>query len=161
MAAHKGNRYWDFVGKHGRNYAYQPNELWEEAVNYFKWVEENPLLEEKGFAFQGCVTKETFAKMRAMTIGGFCLFADITFQTFQNYKANKDFFDVISRIEQIIKEQKFTGAAADLLNANIISRDLGLIDQINQTGTTVQKIVVADSKTVDEIEKLKQKFDSE
>ena len=32
-------------------------------------------------------------------------------------------------IDSIIRTQKFEGAAADLFNANIISRDLGLVDR--------------------------------
>ena len=43
--------------------------------------------------------------------------------------AHKDDLLMISKvIEKIIRDQKFTGASADLLNANIIARDLGLRD---------------------------------
>ena len=35
---------------------------------------------------------------------------------------------------EIIRTQKFAGAAADLLNANIIARDLGLADKNEVTG---------------------------
>lgn len=129
MAAHKGNKYWEFRDKHGRDFKYTPEKLWEEAVKYFQWVEDNPLWEEKGFAFQGIVTKEKFRKMRAMTIIGFCLFADICEKTFLNYRNDKDFLQVAIRIENTIKSQKFEGAAAELLNPNIIARDLGLADK--------------------------------
>lgn len=129
MAAPKGNSYWQFRGKHGRDYVYTPEQLWDEFCQYSQWLEENPLLEEKGFAFQGVVTKEDFSKMRAMTIKGFCLFADIEERTFRNYRINKDFIPITSRIEDCIYTQKFEGAAAELLNQNIIARDLGLIDK--------------------------------
>lgn len=129
MGAPKGNSYWQFRGKHGRDHKYTPDRLWDEFCNYSEWLENNPLLEEKGFAFQGFVTKEHFAKMRAMTLRGFCLFADIEMQTFTNYKANKDFLAITTRIEDCIYTQKFEGAAAELLNQNIIARDLGLIDK--------------------------------
>ena len=131
MAAEKGNKYWQFRNKHGRDFEYTPDLLWEEAVKYFDWVEENPLLEEKGFAFQGVVTKESFTKMRAMTLKAFQLFADISHQTWSNYTKNKDFIEVTTRIENIVYSQKFEGAAADLLNPNIIARDLGLKDNQN------------------------------
>lgn len=161
MPAPKGNKYWEFRNKHGRDFKYTPELLWEEAIKYFEWVEENPIQEEKGFAYMGVVTKESFNKMRAMTIIGFCLFADIAVHTFNNYKENKDFIHIISRIESIIKEQKFTGAAAELLNPNIIARDLGLADNLNQQGSMKQTIVVSDKETQEEIEKLKQDFESE
>ncbi|RCZ57579.1 DNA-packaging protein [Escherichia coli] len=36
---------------------------------------------------------------------------------------DEDFCGVTTRAEDIIYDQKFSGAAADLLNANIIARD--------------------------------------
>lgn len=41
---------------------------------------------------------------------------------------------VITQAEAVIYEQKFTGAAADLLNPNIIARDLGLADKKELSG---------------------------
>jgi hypothetical protein len=79
------------------------------------------------------IVKDKAYKMRAMTIMGFCLYADICHVTWANYKNNEDFVTVITRIENVIKSQKFEGAAADLLNANIIARDLGLTDKSDIT----------------------------
>ena len=66
-------------------------------------------------------------KMRAMTMMGLCFYLDIGTSTFHDYKQNEDFSEVIAKIEQVIFTQKFEGAAADLLNANIISRALGIL----------------------------------
>jgi hypothetical protein len=128
MGAPKGNKFWQFRNKHGRDFEYTPEELWEEAVKYFEWVESNPLVEDMVNFYQGMPTHEPVFKMRAMTVIGFCLYADIDPVTFYNYKKNEDFINIVTRIENIIRDQKFTGAAADLLNANIIARDLGLQD---------------------------------
>jgi hypothetical protein len=38
-------------------------------------------------------------------------------------------------VEEIIRTQKFEGASADLLNPNIIARDLGLADKQDNTTT--------------------------
>ncbi|MDC9826565.1 terminase small subunit, partial [Devosia sp. ZB163] len=38
------------------------------------------------------------------------------------------------RVDEIIRAQKFEGAAAGLLNPNIIARDLGLADKQELTG---------------------------
>lgn len=131
----EGNRFWERRAKHGRSKLFaSPKLLWEAACEYFKWCEDNPLMEAKGFAFQGVVTMKEFPKMRAMTIGGLCLYLDCTpdyFRAFknQNRKNKADFIPIINKIEQTIYNQKFEGAAADLLNANIIARDLGLADK--------------------------------
>lgn len=129
MAAPKGNQFWKARSFHGRNPIFEtPEQLWDACEEYFQWVEDNPLWEAKAFAYQGEVTDHILPKMRAMTIGGLTIFLDIDFQTWENYKKKQDFFDVTKKVEQIIRDQKLAGAAADLLNANIIARDLGLKD---------------------------------
>lgn len=130
-----GNRLWEARSSHGRKPIFPtPDDLWEAACEYFEWVEDNPLYETKAFAYQGIVTQDTLPKMRAMTIGGLCLFLDISYQGWLEYCQKSDFSEVTSSILDVIKEQKFTGAAADLLNANIISRDLGLADKNELSG---------------------------
>ena len=150
MAAPKGNKYWEFRNKHGRDYKYTPEKLWEEAIKYFQWIEENPLWEEELFAYQGQVTRERKYKMRAMTITGFCLFADIDESTFFSYRNNKDFINIIMRIEKTIYSQKFEGAAATLLNPNIIARDLGLREQTDNTNKNTIEYVNVSKQFPDE-----------
>ena len=136
-----GNKLWSARSSHGRNPIFKDDEqLWNACVEYFNWCEENPLLEEKIFHTNGIITKDKVAKMRAMTIIGLCLFIDICENTWLNYKKNPDFLRVILQVEKTIYNQKFTGAAADLLNANIIARDLGLIDKIAQETTGVIQV---------------------
>nr|WP_320143052.1 terminase small subunit [uncultured Cohaesibacter sp.] len=51
----------------------------------------------------------------------------ITRQTWDSYKdRGEDFLTIITRVEDIIWDQKFTGAAAGILNGNIIARELPL-----------------------------------
>ena len=131
-----GNQFWKARAKHGRDKIFStPKCLWDACVEYFQWVEDNPLLEQKIFHTNGQITKDTVSKMRAMTLTGLRLFLGIDAQTWLNYKELDDFIEVITRAEEIIYEQKFTGAAADMLNPNIIARDLGLADkqEVKQT----------------------------
>lgn len=108
-----------------------PEEMWNAACDYFQWCDENPLYESKAFAFQGSITYGNMPKMRAYTLSGFCLHAGINEAYFRQFndEGNPEFSTVIEKIERTIYTQKFTGAAADLLNANIIARDLGLADK--------------------------------
>lgn len=130
MAAPKGNQFWKQRTKHGRDKLFSsPEALWEACCEYFEWVEKNPLWEAKAFAFQGVVTVESLPKMRAMTIDGLTLFLDIDRRTWNAWRDQEDFSEVVMRADQVIREQKFAGAAADLLNPNIIARDLGLVDK--------------------------------
>lgn len=129
MAAPKGSSFWEARSSHGRNPKFEnPDQLWKACCEYFEWIENNPLYESKAFAFQGVVTQEAIPKMRAMTITGLTIFLDITIETWRTYRLREDLSEVTKRAEQIIYDQKFSGAA-DLLNANIIARDLGLKEQ--------------------------------
>ena len=125
-----GNQFWKFRTRHGPKKIFSdPVVLWGECAKYFQWCQDNPLLEDKVFHASGEITRTTVSKMRAMTIAGLCFYLKISFETWQNYKKDKDLSDVIREAEQVIYDQKFSGAAADLLNANIIARDLGLADK--------------------------------
>lgn len=136
MAAPQGNQFWKARSSHGRKPTFaSPDDLWDACCEYFEWVEESPLWEMKAFSYQGQVTQEPVAKMRAMTIAGLCIFLDISETCWASYRGKEDFHGVVSRVEQIIYTQKFSGAAADLLNPNIIARDLGLKDASKQEVT--------------------------
>jgi len=129
MASPDGNKFWLKRAKSGRDKIFSDSAcLWEAACEYFEWVDENPLEGEKLFSFQGGVVTGDYKKMRAMTIDGLCLFLGIGRSTWGDYKARDDFSEVVEQVENVIRSQKFAGAAADLLNANIIARDLGLKD---------------------------------
>ena len=131
MAAPKGNRFWEARATLGREKIFaSPEVLWESCVEYFKWTEENPL--EEAIVYQGELSEEAKPLMRAMTIDALCTFLDCDLKTWRNYRgANgyEAFFLVVEKVEQIIRSQKFQGAAAGLLNSNIIARDLGLKEQ--------------------------------
>jgi hypothetical protein len=133
--APKGNQFWKVRTKHGRDKLFASADLlWESCCEYFQWVEDNPLWEAKAFSYQGDSWVEYLPKMQAMTISGLCIFLDIDMSTWGEWRKSKDFSLVVMRADEIIKQQKFTGAAADLLNANIIARDLGLADKKELTG---------------------------
>lgn len=132
MAAPAGNQFWKNRTKHGRDKLFSsPEILWEAACEYFEWCEENPLYE---IDYRGKdLEKVHLPKMRAFTWAGLELYLDI--QSFRDYKTKpeyKDFSQVISQIENVMYTQKFEGAAAGFLNANIISRELGLADRMDQ-----------------------------
>lgn len=130
MSAPKNNQFWKQRSSHGRNPVFESKEdLQDAAEQYFQWVEDNPLFEEKAFSTKDGIQKEDLSKIRAMTIGGLCIFIGISHDTWLSYKKKQDFIGVTGQIEEIIKTQKFAGAAAGLLNANIIARDLGLTDK--------------------------------
>ena len=136
MAAPKGNRFWEQRSSHGRNPIFKsPDDLWNACTQYFQWCEDNPLMEHKVFSAYDGLREAQVPHMRAMTISGLCLYLDICESTWANYRLQKDFLAVVTRAEKYIYNQKFSGAAADMLNSNIIARDLGLKDKTVQEQT--------------------------
>lgn len=154
MSAPLGNQFWKLRNKHGRDRLFAtPELLWEAACEYFQWCEDNPLLAAeqrkgtivvpKGYDGEIPDSMVEIPKMRAFTMQGLCIYLDCNTQYFRDFKKSlnpaekeidKDFSLIVTRIEEIIYNQKFTGAAAGFLNHNIIARDLGLRD--NQDVTT-------------------------
>ena len=151
MSAPLGNQFWKVRSSHGRNPQFTTaDELWQACCEYFQWVEDNPLYEDRIISFQGAATHVPTAKMRAMTIEGICIFLDIDKKTWRNWRESRqDLFPVVQRAEEVIRCQKFTGAAADLLNANIIARDLGLADKTEHTDKDGSELIPpADPKDI-------------
>lgn len=136
-----GTRIWEAVSRFGRDPKFaSASDLWSACVEYFEWVENTPLVETRAFPTKDQVRVEMFPKMRAMTISGLCLFLDIAYETWRAWKTPEndrfraDFVVVISRVESVIYQQKFTAASVGLLNGNLIARELGLADKSEVTG---------------------------
>ena len=120
---------WDNIHRVGRPPAFEnPGMLLELAMEYFKWVEDNPLQEAKMFSFQGVNELEDIPKKRPFTLAGLCLYMGMHTSTLATYKEFPEYSKVYNLIEQTIRDQKFQGAAAGFFNHAIIARDLGLKD---------------------------------
>ena len=135
MAAPKGNQFWKLAKNIGKDRIYKsPDALKKECLAYFKWVEENPLYSVEVVKIKDRAELVPVPKLRAMTLRGLCVFLGIKLQTWLNYREREEFFDIITRVEEMIYAQKFEGAAGGMLNANIIARELGLADKSELTG---------------------------
>lgn len=113
------------------------DEVWAKAREYFQWMDTHPLQEEQLFHYKGEVTSHAASKMRAYTWDGFAIFLGMTkqgVQTWKNGDAGEDLKELMDYIGQIIYTQKFEGAAANLLNSGLITRDLGLAEKRELTG---------------------------
>lgn len=143
-----GNLSWSRRKSWGAKPKYKDSEdLWNAACEYFQWVIDNPLLEKKLFAYEGEVIEADLPKMRAMTITGLCIYLGISQVTWYDWrKLRADLAEAIEMIEDVIYTQKFEGASAGLLNSNMISRDLGLVDKTEQVATVNLTVVAEDAE---------------
>lgn len=148
MAAPKGNNYWQFRDKHGRDFKYTPEALWDEAVKYFDWMSDRVWNKKEAIKSGDLAgTIMDIPTSTPMSIESFCLFADITTETFRKYekaeKGYEDFIGVTTRVREIIESQQFEGATVGVYNANIIARKLGLADK-SETKVTVEQPLFGD-----------------
>lgn len=154
----KGNKLWQLREYPGRPKLFEtPEELWDAAVLYFDWCEDNSLFEEKVFCNQGEIINGSLTHMRAMTIQGLCLHMGIGSDCFAEYSKRPDYVGICEHIRYCIYEQKLTGAAAGLLNPSIIVRELGLAERIEQTTEDLtkrdlSKLTDKELKSMNEIE---------
>lgn len=135
-----GNEFWKARSRHGIKPIYPEGPegaqmLLEACQDYFQWASDNPLQEAKLTTFEGISNLENVPKLQAFTILGLCIFIDIAQSTWSDWRNTRsDLLEVITWAEGVIRQQKFVAAAAGLLNANIISRDLGLADKTEISG---------------------------
>ncbi len=157
-----GNKMWMARTSSGRNPLFHdPESLWNACKEYFDWVDENPLYEEKVFAYQGNITRTQVALARVMTLGALCMFIRMNDQTWREYRAKPDFSGVCDLAEQTIRDQKFAGAASGRFNPMIIARDLGLKESTavdhsstdgSMTPTSITRTIVHTDGSVEIIE---------
>jgi hypothetical protein len=154
MPAPKGNKFWEARATHGREKTFSnPVAVWESCVEYFAWCHDNPL--EEAIVYQGELNDDQAKPlMRAMTLEGLFLFLEIDDETWRNYRqaeGYEEYFGIVKRVEYVIRTQKFQGAAAGLLNPNIIARDLGLKEASqhehtspdgSMTPTIIERVIV-------------------
>lgn len=137
----------------------------EAAYEYFQWCEDNPLIEVDFRNTKNGLKKVELPKMRAFTIEGLTCYLNVNKVYFNQFEdglrgkrdeLSKDFSKVITHVRGIIYRQKFEGAAAGLLNAKIIARDLGLQESTETKHTGIPapiNIIVSSKENADKLEK--------
>lgn len=155
MGAPKGNQFYLLRSKDGKDKKYKPIQLLTKAYEYFNWCNENPLTINEN---KGTKNVNTVKKVRPFSKKGFCHFADITPQTLENYKVDKDYLGIIHKIETAIEVQQFDYATIGEFNHNIIARKLGLTDKKEHSGPDGKPIPVGKSLSEEEADDIIRRY---
>lgn len=143
---------------------WQPKIFVERFIEYLYWCEKNPIKKTKVLNDGTIVDYEA---PRAPLKKGFEAYVGrpelikATKNT-KNYKSGpqaEEYQAVIGWIQNILFEQKFTGAAVGVYNASLISKELGLVErqEIEQNSVSNTTIEVIDNDTKAELDKLMDK----
>lgn len=125
------DRYQRLLKQYNRSTVYlTPQDLLQAAVGYFEWCADNCPQEAKVFSYQGETILAEVDKVRAFTKTGLAQHLGITTHKLDSYRSiSAKWNEVCVLIDEAIYTQKFENAAAGLLNAALIARDLGLADK--------------------------------
>jgi hypothetical protein len=123
-----GNRAWKARRPAGPAPKFADGEaLWKACVKYFEWVEDNPLYEMQLVKWKGRSTQVPVPRPRPMTKGGLCLFLHVQRSSWNAWKRDRpDLASTIERVESVIWDWQFTHAAAGLLDAGMVIRQLAI-----------------------------------
>jgi hypothetical protein len=140
--------------KKGRSKFVTPKELWEHFLNYVKWTEENPRMQEQATP-RGGVAK--VALHRALTFDSFevYLFKKDVIKDLGDYARNKDgrydeYATIISRIKKTIRADQIEGGLVNQYNANLTARLNGLGDKqdITSEGKKITSVIKFGDKEI-------------
>lgn len=164
----KGNEFWKLRTKHGRDKLFSdPVLLLETAYEYFKLCDRSPWVRPELVKYQGDATEYEISLGRPYSMDGFTIYLGVSGAYFRAAKANiktkieqkrataieEELLETIQMIETICYTQSLEGATVRVFDAGIITRRLGLTEnmQINQTGEAKITVTVRDQETADDL----------
>lgn len=123
-----GNKFWRRYPILGRPRAFEnPEDMLAKCMEYFDWVDDNPLMEAKVF---GTGFKANVDKARPMSQGALCIHIGVSKRSYHVYLARPEFQELMADVQNVIDTYNFEIAVAGLANANIIARQLGLYEKV-------------------------------
>lgn len=129
-----------------------PETVFNLAVKYFSWAEDQAIKAIETASFQGVVTENLVHKPRIFTLNGFCLYCGVTASSIQSWRASPGFAEVMEFIDSVIREQKYQLAASGIVNPGMISKELG-IDK-------PQEITITNTSSANDVDTMKEALES-
>lgn len=138
------NQIWR-ISERGRKKIFKtPEELWKGACDYFEWRSANKEYETVPMKVKVSRDVEEIRmiqvpKLMPFTMQGMCIYLGVNTRYINDMEEylkeredeeSKEYSEIITRIRDIMFDQKFSGAAAGFFNSNIISVELGMAKKI-------------------------------
>lgn len=143
-----------------------PEELWECAMEYFKWADANPIktnIKTAKYKRQKMAGDElgknefTDTVARPYTLTGFFVFAGIhrEYSDFKKYYIEQDesYCEVFRAIEIVIQTQQVEGAMSNIYNGNLTARLNGISDKVKAELTGADGKPIENKVVLDDIVK--------
>lgn len=131
------------------NRKYTPEEVFNFAVRYFSWAESEAIKAIETAAYQGVVSESLVHKPRVFTLNGLALFMGVNINRFARWRTEAGYSDVMAFVDSVIHEQKYQLAAANIINAGFVGKEIG-IDKATEVNVQNNVSAGASSVTPDE-----------
>lgn len=160
MTEQKSN-YYSRREKNGRELTYDsPEKLLAEAINYFKWCDQNPWIK-RDVIRSGSRTGEIVEVPvpRPYTLEGLCVHIGISVNTFCEYEKDEALSPVTSHLREAIRLNLIEGTITGAYNIGVVSRILEYANKQEATDTEHNILIIesASPKTKENLEKLKER----
>lgn len=138
--------HWELVNKGNIVVSNTPIELWQNACDYFRWCDENPIKIKKTLTSgKGAGQKIETENPRPYTVKGLCIHCGILEEYITDLKNSSDksseYYIVASKIFYLIYVQNIELATVGVFNPIFTSKVLNMDDQDIPTGAVVVNIV--------------------
>lgn len=123
--------HWESVNYGGSIISDTPQSLWENAMAYFKWCDENPIVETKSITVgKDAGSRYQTESVRPYTVKGLCLHCNVMEEYLVSLMSTKDsrsdYYIVASKIMYIIHTQNLEMATVGSFNAMLVSKALNM-----------------------------------
>lgn len=155
MAAPKGHVMW---GNPLNTKELTESEVWEGAVNYFQWCNDNPWIKEQWVGKDANYVEEKL--QRPYSLEALATHLNVNVRTLWNYsnaEGYETYFPILARIKQIIDNQYFEGGMVGAFNASLSARKLGLIERQDITSgdePLKAQIIVQDKQAATDLDNI-------
>lgn len=152
------DHHWKVINAGGRQISNTPEQLWSQAVEYFRWCDDNPMKAKRTLTSgktQG--EKVTIEFVRPYSIQGFCLHASVSASYLKDLIESKmkdsEWTMVAEKIMMIIYTQNLEGAVVDLYNPIMVSKILNMDKGADTNDKPVRvEVVTSQQNTLDSSE---------
>lgn len=146
------DQHWKVVASGGRQISTTAQQLWEGAVSYFKWCEDNPIKAKRTLTSGKEAGKQVETEYtRPYTVKGFCLHCGISERYIKDisttHQKDSEYYIVMEKILMLIYNQVLEGALLDLYNPIMASKLLNMDKETDNQDAIVKIEVVHTGKT--------------
>lgn len=145
------SEHWKVINAGGREISNTPQQLWESAVEYFKWTDSNPITSKRTLTSGKTQGKKVQVEhRRPYSIKALCLHCNISERYIDDIRLSHDkdseWYIIMEKILMIIYTQNLEGALVDIYNPLMVSKLLNMDKGESEKPVTV-RVEVVDSNS--------------